>query len=558
MNDEIIIEEEIEEEKKDEIEMEGDDVVYKLEKDYNKLDNKPSINNVPLEGNKTLDEFGIQPKGNYVEQEEGKGLISDTEKAQIETNKTDIATIKTEQITQNNNITNLQNNKANVDDVYNKTTIDDMLDTKANKSETYTKTETDALLQDKADTEDIPDVSGFIDRNVNNLINYTLKTNTGSLIDLEINSTTYVVTLRLKDIDGNVISTDTIDLPLESVVVSGRFDNTTKKVILTLENGSEVDFSVADLVAGLQTEITSENKLNADYVDDSNSGNKFTNTTEKQTWNNKYEKPSGGIPKTDLASAVQNSLNKADSALQEHQDVSGKEDKSNKVTEIDENSTDTQYPSAKAVQNSQAEQDENIEANTEEIQNILNMLPKGPATGEEITINDSANYKFKKFGIKGNTEQDSYTGKNKFNINWFQPRTTNGITATIENDHLLLNGTATERAYINFAIPSNTFEDNNNYWYLKSDVELSNFHINETGSTGTGSINMTPTTNWAREVLNSYVSTGGFLAISPGTVLNNCKVYIYVNDENVAVSNFVYEPYVRTEFQAHLQNIHKK
>jgi len=39
-----------------------------------------------------------------------------------------------------------------------------------------------------------------------------------------------------------------------------------------------------------------------------------------------YSKPSTGIPKTDLASAVQTSLNKADSALQEHQDISGKQD----------------------------------------------------------------------------------------------------------------------------------------------------------------------------------------------------------------------------------------
>ncbi len=37
-----------------------------------------------------------------------------------------------------------------------------------------------------------------------------------------------------------------------------------------------------------------------------------------------YSKPSGGIPKTDLASAVQTSLGKADTALQEHQDISGK------------------------------------------------------------------------------------------------------------------------------------------------------------------------------------------------------------------------------------------
>lgn len=53
-----------------------------------------------------------------------------------------------------------------------------------------------------------------------------------------------------------------------------------------------------------------------------------TSTAEKNTWNGKYNKPSGGIPKTDLASSVQTSLGKADTALQEHQDISGKADAS--------------------------------------------------------------------------------------------------------------------------------------------------------------------------------------------------------------------------------------
>ena len=173
-------------------------------------------------------------------------------------------------------------------------------------------------------TSDLTNDSNFITNSTNNLVNYTLKTNTGSLIDLEINQTTYVVTLSLKDVDGNIISTDTIDLPLENVVVSGRYDNNTKKVILTLENGSEVDFSVADLVAGLQTEITSQNKLASDLVDDTNSGHKFVTTSEKQTWNNKAN--TSDIP-----------------------DITGKEDKTNKVTSISSISTNTQYPSAKAV-----------------------------------------------------------------------------------------------------------------------------------------------------------------------------------------------------------------
>ena len=93
----------------------------------------------------------------------------------------------------------------------------------------------------------------------------------------------------------------------------------------------------------------------------------------------KYEKPSGGIPKTDLSSEVQASLGKADSALQSHQslanyynktevdgalagkaaashthseyltaqDISGKEDKANKVESNMASIVGTAYPRTK-------------------------------------------------------------------------------------------------------------------------------------------------------------------------------------------------------------------
>lgn len=137
--------------------------------------------------------------------------------------------------------------------------------------------------------QEIPDVSSFITKDVNNLTYYTLKTNTGSLIDLSINTSTYVITLSLKDIDGNVISTDTIDLPLESVVVGGSYDSTNQKIVLTLQNGNTVDIPVGGLVSGLQAEITSQNKLSSDLVDDTNSGHKFVTASEKSSWNGKQD-----------------------------------------------------------------------------------------------------------------------------------------------------------------------------------------------------------------------------------------------------------------------------
>lgn len=55
---------------------------------------------------------------------------------------------------------------------------------------------------------------------------------------------------------------------------------------------------------------------------------------ELQSGKGTYSKPGSGIPKSDLSSNVQTSLDKADTALQQHQDISGKADKVN-VTSAD-------------------------------------------------------------------------------------------------------------------------------------------------------------------------------------------------------------------------------
>jgi hypothetical protein len=78
-----------------------------------------------------------------------------------------------------------------------------------------------------------------------------------------------------------------------------------------------------------------------------------------------YNKPSGGIPASDIASGVIPTVPATLSSftddlgsspththsqyLTAHQDISGKENTSNKVTSLSSSSTDTQYPSAKCV-----------------------------------------------------------------------------------------------------------------------------------------------------------------------------------------------------------------
>lgn len=51
------------------------------------------------------------------------------------------------------------------------------------------------------------------------------------------------------------------------------------------------------------------------------SGYSIPSDTKQGQWDAKYDKPTNGIPKTDLESAVQTSLGKADSALQENQTI---------------------------------------------------------------------------------------------------------------------------------------------------------------------------------------------------------------------------------------------
>jgi len=95
----------------------------------------------------------------------------------------------------------------------------------------------------------------------------TIALGLGDTLGVSIDSQTFVMTLQLKH--GNeVLSTDTVDLPLESVVVSGSYDAQTKEVVLTLESGSTIRFSVADLVSGLvstdqlATEMTARTQQN--------------------------------------------------------------------------------------------------------------------------------------------------------------------------------------------------------------------------------------------------------------------------------------------------------
>lgn len=221
-------------------------------------------------------------------------------------------------------------NKADKSTTYTKTEVDTSLGNKADKSTTYTKTEVNTALGNKVDkvsgkglsTNDyttaektklagiaegaeVNEIEGIkvnnttINPDANKVVNITVPTTAADVsalpastkyaaaLSLTINSSTFVMTGQLKDQNGNNLGTaQTIDLPLESVVVGGSYNSQTKKVVLTLQNGNTIEFSVADLVSGLQTELSASNKLNPAYIN-YDSTHRAVSDTEKSTWNGK-------------------------------------------------------------------------------------------------------------------------------------------------------------------------------------------------------------------------------------------------------------------------------
>ena len=107
------------------------------------------------------------------------------------------------------------------------------------------------------------DISGTAAKATADASGNTITTFYGHSLTMTIDPTTYVVTLSLLDAGGTALSTQTIDLPLESVVVSGSYDADTKEVVLRLQGGTEVRFSVADLVDGLASQSALEAEVTA-------------------------------------------------------------------------------------------------------------------------------------------------------------------------------------------------------------------------------------------------------------------------------------------------------
>lgn len=131
-----------------------------------------------------------------------------------------------------------------------------------------------------------------------------------------------------EDIDANVELAKT---SLQDIIIKTKIESNDYNDEFVVDvNSDEVDnIKEIELVFKIPSNNNDDEELIVDDQLSLTSINPVQNKviTEKLNEKGTYSKPNTGIPKTDLSSSVQTSLNKADTALQKHQDISGKVDK---------------------------------------------------------------------------------------------------------------------------------------------------------------------------------------------------------------------------------------
>lgn len=137
-----------------------------------------------------------------------------------------------------------------------------------------------------------------------------IKQTSGGVNSVKVGSTTY-------NPSNGIVSLPAYPTTLPASDVSAWAKASTKPTYTASEVGaateSYVDTAVAGIVNSAPTTLDTLNELATALGNDPN----FATTVATQI-GQKYTKPSGGIPSTDLASAVQTSLGKADTALQSY------------------------------------------------------------------------------------------------------------------------------------------------------------------------------------------------------------------------------------------------
>lgn len=291
-----------------------------------------------------------------------------------------------------------------------------------NKTNIDTNTQDINNLKQKSD-----DNKNSIDDINENLKNYSLITETGNKIDLTVNSSTYVMTLDLKDKNDNVLSTGSVDLPIESMIINVTYDSEKKELKFTLQNGNVIEVPLNDLISGLITDESLENTLkNYALIKDvptkvsqlENDLDYVKNTDYATSTVAGVVKTNAGLDVDENGMVVANTYNydeydsKADNTFISkgtlENVITGKnlETANNKVTSVGTGSTDIEYPSAKCTYKIKEDVD-NLKSDILEI---------GEVSDSFIHVEDSIKNELLKLEVDGVCEQKTTTGKNLYDL----------------------------------------------------------------------------------------------------------------------------------------------
>lgn len=217
-----------------------------------------------------------------------------------------------------------------VRDTYTKQEIDVMLDNvDVDLTEYYTKSQADSKFattsQIPTQTSQLTNNSGFITSESDpvfsaspaanitssDITNWNNKTsNTGTVTQVKIGSTAY-------NPSNGIVSLPVYPTTLPASDVSSWAKASTKPTYTASEVGaatqSDINTAIQNLIGTAPAALDTLGEIADALNDDANLAATLTNQIAA-----KYTKPSTGIPKSDLASAVQASLDRADTALQSY------------------------------------------------------------------------------------------------------------------------------------------------------------------------------------------------------------------------------------------------